>query len=159
MSYEMKGVYRGLTVRLTSHVDKPCFSCPVAINLMLGYYVYVEMRAFNVVITGADRTAKLPGYERALFGADTSDDEVEAHVRRKAITDLVDKIDDLGQTIRLLIQHSSSSGHITPGTYPQLSGRLLPFQLRRVLIGLCSWSFWSSANHSLCSRSQIRSHW
>jgi hypothetical protein len=82
---------------------------------MLGYYVYVEMRAFNVVITGADRTAKLPAHERSLFRSpDVADADVENYVQRRAFTDLIDKIDDLGQTIRLLIQRSASP--VRPGT-------------------------------------------
>jgi hypothetical protein len=88
----------------------------VAVNMMLGYYVYVEMRAFNVVITGADRTAKLPAHERSLFRSlDVADGDVENYVQRRAFTDLIDKIDDLGQTIRLLIQRSASAS-VRPGT-------------------------------------------
>ena len=84
--------------------------------MMLGYYVYVEMRAFNVVITGADRTAKLPAHERSLFRSlDVADGDVENYVQRRAFTDLIDKIDDLGQTIRLLIQRSVSAS-VRPGT-------------------------------------------
>lgn len=91
--------------------------CTVAVNMMLGYYVYVEMRAFNVVITGADRTAKLPAHERSLFRSpDVADADVENYVQRRAFTDLIDKIDDLGQTIRLLIQRSASASPVRPGT-------------------------------------------
>jgi hypothetical protein len=87
--------------------------------MMLGYYVYVEMHAFNVIITGADRTAKLPVYERSLFRSpDVADGDVETYIQRRAFTDLVDKIDDLGQTVRLLIQRSlSASDQVKPGTH------------------------------------------
>lgn len=72
---------------------------------MLGYYVFTQMRTFSVVITGADRTNRMPDYERSLYQSlEVSEEELQGHVREVALTDLIDKIDDLGQTIRLLIQ-------------------------------------------------------
>lgn len=82
----------------------------VTVNVMLGYYVWMELRVFTVVLTGADRTATMPVYERSLYHSpDVSDEELQDHVREVALTELIDKIDDLGQTIRLLV----GSGHST----------------------------------------------
>ncbi len=100
------------------------------LNLVLGYLTFnVHMKIFNLAFTEATTSAQLDAYQRSLFsniagGAVTN---LEATAYRQSVTDLVEKIDDLGQTVRLLMMSSSHADQQLPTK--QRRGSIPPFIL------------------------------